>query len=197
MSETVELLGKIIPNDSADAVRDCIHIAVAPVIASEVLRAGQSVNFVHDSTTHVEGVLPSERIGVVDPYLKEAVAKGQRIFIFLNPGSITSLRHTWIHPAFDTSGDALAAIIRAKTNDSKEIMARSVKWMEDLGERVGFSANDLIKGGHDHLDHGGWLTGGSSMEGERTPEDFWAHFEIITGRKVKVEDRDNFFSCSC
>ncbi len=29
------------------------------------------------------------------------------------------------------------------------------------------------------------------------PSEFWAHFEVVTGRKVDADKRYSFFSCSC
>ena len=92
MNEPV--LGKLI--EDPVAARDAIHIAIAPVTASEDLTAGQDVGFVNCGEV---GPSPNP-IGIVDPFLKTSVGRGERFYLFLYPKSITSLRHVWTHPAF-------------------------------------------------------------------------------------------------
>jgi hypothetical protein len=78
-----------------DARRDAIHVAVAPVEAAEDLLPGQHVGLVSGLASSA-----SAPIGVVDPFLKAPVLKGQRFWLFLYPNTVTSLRHVWTHPAF-------------------------------------------------------------------------------------------------
>lgn len=75
------------------AKRDAVHIAVAPTVAPCDLLPGQHV----DATG-----LPdkSRAVGIVDPYHVGGIGKGQRFWLFLYPGTVTSLRHDWEHPAF-------------------------------------------------------------------------------------------------
>lgn len=89
----------------ADARRDAVHVAVAPVVARHVLEPGERVGFYPGTQ---EAVAPSqwlgsskvEVVGVVDPFRGETVHAGQRFWLFLYPGTVTSLRHVWSHPAF-------------------------------------------------------------------------------------------------
>lgn len=90
--ETLRALGKLVPEGMQ---RDAVHIAVVPVVADSVLKPGERVAIVDGMAT------PSwDGIGVVDPFLRDFVKNGERFWLFLNPGSITSLRHEWTHPAF-------------------------------------------------------------------------------------------------
>lgn len=89
-----------IPNLGAapgdDAGRDAVHIAVAPVVAAERLQPGQHVGLLDDGRVCAN----DKAIGIVDPFLVDAVLPGQRLWLFLYPGTVTSFSHVWTHPAF-------------------------------------------------------------------------------------------------
>lgn len=94
MSDTLGL-GKIITTEQH---RDAIHVAVAPVIANRTLFPGQHIGFTAPGAETVDENGPN--IGIVDPFIVGRVQKGERFWMYLYPGSITSLRHDWTHPAF-------------------------------------------------------------------------------------------------
>ena len=80
---------------SAEAERDAIHIALAPVRAMVTLAPGTHVRA---DGTDKGGDLPL--VGIVDPFLRSAVQPGQWFWLFLYPNTITGLSHVWSHPAF-------------------------------------------------------------------------------------------------
>lgn len=82
--------------------RDAIHIAIIPVVASERLYPGESVELFGktEKGLHYIRKVQDSGIGIVDPFLKEPVKFGDCVYLFLNPYTITSLRHVWTHPAF-------------------------------------------------------------------------------------------------
>lgn len=107
-NDTMQLIGSILPK-YGENFRDAIHVAVITVTASPTLRRGQKV-FIWSkddgkllaSPAGSEGV-GEEADGIVDPFLDvELVLSGQRFLLCLFPRTITSLRHSWTHPAFDT-----------------------------------------------------------------------------------------------
>jgi hypothetical protein len=102
-------LGQLIQD--GDRRRDAIHIAVAPVTAAEKLLPGQHVGFVNDpdrpGNTEIVGMWAEEKIGIVDPFLVNAIEEGERFWLFLYPNTITSLRHVWTHPAFTRAAAAI------------------------------------------------------------------------------------------
>src|SRR5687767_9821896 len=82
----------------ADLPRDAIHIAIAQVTAGEDLEPGDFVGF-----KDVEGVVykDARHLGIVDPFIKSDIKKDKKFYLFLNPNTVTSLRHEWTHPLFN------------------------------------------------------------------------------------------------
>lgn len=81
--------------DSDERQKDAIHMAIAPVVASERLFPGDHIGFRGDMVA----VTPNP-IGIVDPFLSGPVSAGAKFWMFLYPNTVTSLRHDWQHPGF-------------------------------------------------------------------------------------------------
>lgn len=94
MDETLKLVGRFLSPDQGQ--RDAVHFAVLPVVMGSDAQPGQRVNVskVGDTYTATTG---GKYHGIVDPFLLGPVVEGDRVFVFLNPGSITGLRHVWTH----------------------------------------------------------------------------------------------------
>jgi hypothetical protein len=162
--------------------RDAIHIAICPVVAAERLHAGQDVGFVPGSTSQVSASSPN-KIGVVDPFLKQPVQPEQSAWLFLYPGSITSIRHDWTHPALQ------------QESADKEAAKRAI---EEFGNVVGMDYDRVIEQAHEYLDSGHYIHNGQNENYKGADWDgMWKAFEVVTGRKVPMEERGWFFSCSC
>lgn len=73
-------IGKII---EGEAGRDAIHVPVLPMLAVRVMQPGERL-----------------KNGVVDPWLDEPIQPGQWYYLWIKPGTVTSLEHVWRHPAF-------------------------------------------------------------------------------------------------
>lgn len=168
MSDNVKLGALIVGKDPG---RDAVHVAVAPVWAAETLRPGDHVGLTSQTEAAMQGTYP---IGIVDPFLKRVVHKGERFWLFLYPGSITSLRHQWSHPAF------------AAENFVEGTKESSVEWIEDFAEKNDVSYDDLVRAGRTH-----WTNGGC---GFTVPDEFWTHWERVTGKRA---NRTDYFSCIC
>lgn len=164
--------------------RDALHVAIVDVIASELLHPGEFINFVPGSTTEVKS--DDEGIGIIDPYLRSTVKRGDRVWMFLLPNTVTSLRHVWTHPAFPAPF--------GPPDNSKEKEA-SQEWIENYASGLGLTFEELMLGADSYLKDGDYLCRGSNLEGEYTSDEFWDHYEVLKG--FKVTKRDSFFSCSC
>lgn len=186
--DAVATMGTILSDDVGG--RDAVHVAVISAEAAGQLMPGQHVGRAPDSTPdHLLVGYASEPIGIVDPFLVNAVQKGQRFWLYLYPRTITSLRHNWTHPAF---ADAPVNTIYAPP--SQKITAE--QWIKNYAESEGLGYHELmvaadaaVSDGEEYV-----LIRGHDAHGTISGE-FWTHYELATGRKV--ERRPEYFSCSC
>lgn len=173
-TDALETLGTIIDEKAG---RDAIHLAVEPAIAAEKLYPGQDVGFVAGGVGRCD-----KPLGIVDPFLKAPVQPGQRFWFVVYPRQITSLRHVWTHPAFP---------------ENAAVQSVAEKWLRDYAGKVGVTYEDLMYHAKDHAITGDLWNEGGRFEGEYLHDDFWDHYEAVTGGKVASKNRSNFFSCAC
>ncbi len=178
-------LGKIITTPQQ---KDAIHVAVAPVKAAVDLHPGQWVGLNMD----VEACDVLNPIGIVDPFLAHKVCKGETFWMYLKPGSITSLRHDWTHPAFN--GDE--AVSESIVKRSEAIASR--RWLENFARNNlsgDLSYEELLDAAKEYNETGKMYCFGRDLNGnEYTDEEFWTHFDNVTG--IKPRSTDNFFRCA-
>lgn len=175
-------------------LRDAIHIAVAPVVANEILRVGQDIGFVGTDGKTVGGLNRDKCIGIVDPFLERTVLPQQRFWMFLYPNTITQLRHDWTHPAF-----------AVKDNEQPTgPVAMSRAWIEAFAGKLDQTYNRLMSSAERWIESESDAYNGFGYTYDNTAiyknyyEEFtvfWHHYEIVTGRKPKTAEC--FFTCSC
>lgn len=179
MSDTQTKLGKIILND--DALRDAIHIAVAPVVAATMLSAGARIGF--DKDGKVARVV-DEIIGIVDPFLTETLYPGDRFWMFLLPNTITDLKHVWTHPAFGEPSLSQKQVAEA--------------WLREFAAQQFTEYDYLIEcaKNRDEICFGNEQDDLNSDEGIRRK--FWDCLELVTGQKMTAGQRETkYFRCAC
>jgi hypothetical protein len=193
-TDALETLGTIITENEK---RDAIHLAVEPVIAAHDLLPGQNVGFIQG------GVGVSDNpVGIVDPFLKRPVNRGERFWLVVYPRQITSLRHVWEHPSFPASGEtgsfppASEATIQATPAAISQVHP-SMTWLMDFADEVGISYGELMAGAGNYIYNDEYLCLGELLEGKSVPDQFWFHYQVITGVAVPESEQDDFFSCSC
>lgn len=175
-------LGNLI---DGDAKRDATHVAVAPVVAVEVLRPGDHIGFTEPGNSRKVGRKGVRPIGIVDPFLKTEVKPGQSFWMCMYPQSTQQLRHAWDHPEFTAR-----EVARKLAPDVHE--QRLIQIADDLG----VSLSDLLINAMAYRDQGAYWNEGGKFEGMHIPSDFWEHFEAYTGEPA-AQDRGGFLSCAC
>ena len=185
--ETIQTLGQFLPEHHNQS-RDAIHIAVMPVEAGEDLKPGQKLRLRYGTNSVVlSGSYNDDYIGRADPFIDDwRIKKGQKFWMWLRPGTITGLRHEWVHPTIDCEQKPLGP---------------SELWLREFAEKWNFDYGEMIT---EALEKDGYIVArGRDLHdaGELDPgeEDlFWQHIEIITGEKVSEGHKKNFgWSCSC
>jgi hypothetical protein len=189
--------GRLVPNDFPDE-RDAIHIACAAVYAAEDLNPGDHVGFVDKRQDHM-GRSELAPVGVVDCFLPRPVKKGERFWVFLYPGTIQSLRHSWSHPSFDVRQQLIRQIEESPAKRRMKTFAESLGAGEDwAGNPYGAVTFEmLIDRATAYVNGGEYWSEGDRFEGQDLYPEFWDDFEELTGLKVPEGDRYSFFSCSC
>ena len=170
-----------------DAPRDAIHVAIIAVQAGEWLSPGEKVTMLLGRAYKAKD---QRALGVVDPFLSEEVDRLEWFYLFLNPGSITSLRHDWTHPAF-TEGAPVG-----KPQDAN--MDFFVRIARILGQPV---TELLYKAERAFNDDDGGICFGDDLDGwpsEGQIEEFWQRFADYKGKPLPPNIlRTAYFRCAC
>lgn len=176
-------LGKFI---YGDAEKDAVHIAIAPAIAGEELKPGDFVALTFGGTHYP--IAKKEKykpIGIVDPFLPRHVVKNEEFYVCLFPGTITSLRHDWTHPAFPDPRNARLEI-KSEIEAFAELIDVSY---EELMEKAG---NFVFKNETIAVFSSDNVYAASTSEWEQ----FWKNYKLFTG--VHDFDESQFtFRCAC
>lgn len=170
-----------------DGVRDAVHIAVIPVVCGDAfLDPGEKVTLRLNGKAYGAG--NGKGAGVVDPFLPERIKEGDRFYLFLYPGSITSLRHHWTHP------DIPEERMKGELDEDRE---RAKANLNHFAVSVGLSLDELLRGAGSYLKYGEYLIDGGRYEGVYMPDTFWQDYQVYTGIAVNEDKQGHFFSCSC
>jgi len=177
-------------------LQDAIHIAVAPVVAYRTLRPGEHVALTDDGEADIFG----KCIGIVDPFLTTAVKKGEKFWLFLYPGSITSLKHFWTHPAFEKKPEAIPVApipVTVKSPLVSDAFTRAMRAVTAIANGLDLDAEELLEAADDYVKYGNYFSQGGKFEGVYLTDEFWPHYEVIRNVVIPDDERNSFFSCSC
>jgi hypothetical protein len=177
-------LGKLITSDEE---RDAVHIAIIPMVAGMDLLPGTHVR-INQLKEAIETDYEKDSIGIVDPFLKYAVAEGQKFWLLLYPNTITSLRHDWTHPSFKREETPIEILL----GDREE----SKRWLEEFAESGRVSYERLMEMAEDRQFT--FRTEMYDFNDDNNKHLFWRHYEIVTGNRVPTYIIENtYFGCAC
>ena len=145
--------------------------------------------------------LAGKLIAIVDPFLAQNVKTGQYCWAVLYPRTVTSLRHHYTHPDVPELADVTAAMDEGRKAASRrwidQYAAQFTRSYFDEEDEQTIDGELLIASATSYLHSGHHLCCGGMFEGEGTSDEFWDHYEVVTGKAVPERKRGNFFACSC
>jgi hypothetical protein len=183
-------LGELI---TGAASRDAIHVAVAPMVAGQKLNPGEPVML--GGLGAFSAVSMDTAIGIVDPYLDSAVNEGERFWLCLMPGTVTSLRHEWEHPAFPKEKPTEAKVSEQLSDEQAAAMVvihHAAKICDLTFTRMMAAADNLADGGDPIMDNS------EAYKACEFDDEFWTAFKTLTGKDFP--ERGGWrtpFTCSC
>lgn len=177
--DALDSLGKsYIPSESK---RDAVHIALAPVIPNEDMEPGARVVFVKSGdTVNVKRAEKGARpVGVIDPFLEQKASKGWHCWMLLMPKSIVGLRHEWAHPAFGGTSES-----------------QSEAWLREMAIKYETTYDKLVA--EAISGEGSFFGTDIDYEDFYADADFWHHIEVVSGKKLSKDHRENTsYRCAC
>ena len=181
--------------------RDAIHMAVMPVIAGSELFRGQRIAIKYGTSNvaipsfdeyYTYGQAPS--VGIVDPFLSRdapdhnRVRPGEWFWMFLQPNTITGIRHQWTHPTIDHP---------AQSKNESEL------WLHQFAEQWSFDYDQMISAATNPDDEDPYITayGRDLHSREELGDDhdlFWFHLGVVTRRVYDTPHRNKVtWTCTC
>jgi hypothetical protein len=107
---------KMLGTKPKTSIRDAVHIAVVSLDVATTVYPGQRVGVENGKIDPTSALL----VGIVDPFLNNVpVVPGEKCFLYLFPGTITSLMHVWTHPDVPASNDVEVLQKRIKELESR------------------------------------------------------------------------------
>ena len=191
--ETLASVGTILTKTMP---RDAVHFAVVQVTASRRLLPGAPVRIMDNGAMQATTCSHTDRIGIVDPFLKAAVLPGQSFWLFLNPGSITSLKHHWTHPDIPEPN--------SNRHPSGMTYQEAENHLRHCAGEWDLEFTDLIEGASNPEEQGRSIdTRGITVQGwdelsQEAREKFWSAMEVVFGREFESDHREStVFQCCC
>jgi hypothetical protein len=165
--------------------KDAVHVAVISVeCKAETLMPGEHVD--------KDGMPTGEKlVGIVDPFVRKPVKKGEKFWLCLYPGTITALKHYWTHPAFEAETPQPETSAKASSTEWMEEYCAHTLYCE-LSEFLGKLDDVADDPGEGEL----WTEGEHMDQLRHSWSEICFHYNNISGRSINPSDYVSF-SCSC
>jgi hypothetical protein len=205
MAEQIPYLGKII-DDPEINFRDAIHIPVVPMTIGpgyryptagdrvQLLPGTRNVVIYYDEYHHK----PDVKIGIIDPFIEakyDGLKSGDRVWVWLTPGTVTGVRHHYEHPVLDAPPSTIGEAEKAL----REWCAiHSFDYDEVVEVGIAVATGNKSEWGEYLTRRGRELHSYGEIAAEVKDGNFWENLEKVIDAPLSQEQRDSIgWSCSC
>lgn len=199
-------LGKLL-DPHALPERDAVHIAIFPaIVGDKYVCAGEKVVLSRNEPNTVFSAYRNEyaleddklpEIGIIDPFLRivrgdgcvtESAGRGEAVWVYLYPNTVTGMIHKWSHPEIDKA---------PKTMSEAEL------WLRRFADKWHFSYREMMDATRfdDAFEDHYIVSRGESIDHDELQAEmgtFWEMVERLSGTEVTPAQRELVgFACSC
>lgn len=180
--------------------RDAVHLAVYQVTlgqnismydkASKLTIKSNGRAYIYDEYDENQTAY-----GILDPFINQSLNVGDKVWLILFPGMITSLRHVWEHSYFPESPkETPISSLEDKFAEFPAIL--------NAASQLEISCEEIINSAEHYIKTGNYYCGGNEAEGVHVGQDFWEDYYRYKGMNsdaTTINDiyKGNFISCSC
>lgn len=165
-------------------VRDAIHCPIISAVAKMNLNVGTPVSILE--TGEAEQSDLHTCVGIVDPFLRRCVQRGEQFWVWVRPGSISSLTHKWTHKLIPDFAEIVPAKEQARVRLQEFAEGPLHVTLDEMLEAIEACRRDDDNALYDH-----------GYESLSVYPGFWTDYELYTGKPDpnKAEGYFYFFTC--
>jgi len=166
-------------------VRDAVHVPIISAKAAHELRPGQHVILNADGSVS-SCLTENTSLGVVDPYINGIIKPGDSVWVFVRPGSISTLTHHWTHPK--------VVDITEVVPDKEKARIRLQEFAEN---ELGVTLDRMLSAIEACRTDDGDALYSHSYESLSVYDGFWSDYEMYTGNSDPNKNEGYFYFFTC
>lgn len=166
-------------------VRDAVHVPIISAKAYQLLEPGQHV-LLNEHGLVAACAIEHLSLGVVDPFITGQVQAGSSVWIFVRPGSISTLTHQWTHPKVIDVAEVIPDKEKAR-----------VRLQEFAENELGVTLDTMLTAIEACRTDDGDALYSHSYESLCEYDGFWADYELYTGKSDPNKNEGYFYFFTC
>lgn len=181
-----------------DEGRDAVHLAVYQITLGQSIsmwNKASKITIRENGRAYVfDESKDTKAYGILDPFIDQELNVGDKVWLVLFPGMITSLRHVWEHNFFPESPK------ETPIHDASSFS--NYPHIENLAAQLEITCDELISHADNYVLTGNYYIGSDEAEGVYANQSFWEEYYRYKGATSDISTineiyKGNFIGCSC